>query len=139
MKSVFLDTNIILDFLDKKRPNHENSKLLVSGLISNEVEIYLSEDMLNTIFYITKDKEKVLRSFEMIVEKWSVVEYGSELISEAVVLCLNNKGQDLEDTLQSLCAKKNSCTYIVTSDKGFVDCGVEVIDYSVALETLLRN
>ena len=90
---------------------------------------FSSEDMLSTIFYISKDKEKVLLFFETIIDKWSVVPYGKELISEAIIECKMTKGQDLEDTLQCLCAKKHNCTYIVTSDKGFIDCGVEVISY----------
>jgi len=134
MQKVFLDTNIVLDFLDKKRPNYKKSIQLISMLIKNKTEIYISEDMLSTIFYISKDKENVLRFFEMICQKWFVVEYGSELIAKAVSTCLANKGQDLEDTLQCLCAKKYECTFVITSDKGFVDCGVEVVDYDMFLE-----
>lgn len=134
MQKVFLDTNIVLDFLDKKRPNHEKSLLLISSLVKNKTAVYISEDMLSTIFYISKDKENVLRFFEMICQKWFVVEYGSELIAKAVSVCLANKGQDLEDTLQCLCAKKNECTFVITSDKGFVDCGIDVVDYDTFLE-----
>ena len=129
MQKVFLDTNIVLDFLDKKRENHKNATVLISILIKNKTEIYISEDMLSTIFYISKNKEYVLHFFEMICKKWFIVEYGIELISEAIAQCMENKGQDLEDTLQCLCAKKHDCAFIITSDKGFVDCGIDVIDY----------
>jgi len=129
MQKVFLDTNIILDFLDKKRPHHENATRLISMLIGKKTEIYISEDMLSTIFYIIKDKKRVLLFFEMITKRWFVVPYGRELINEAIGVCLENKGQDLEDTLQCLCAKQNNCTFVITSDKGFVDCGVEVLGY----------
>ena len=129
MQKVFLDTNIILDFLDKKRPYHENATRLISMLIGEKTEIYISEDMLSTIFYIIKDKKRVLLFFEMITKRWFVVPYGRELINEAIGVCLENKGQDLEDTLQCLCAKQNNCTFVITSDKGFVDCGVEVLGY----------
>ncbi|CAA6822611.1 MAG: PIN domain-containing protein [uncultured Sulfurovum sp.] len=133
MKNIFLDTNIILDFLDKKRPLHLQSKALITKLITEDYNIFISEDMLSTIFYISKDKEKVLLFFETIIAKWSVVPYGLVLISEAITSCKVNKGQDLEDTLQCLCAKKHACIYIVTSDKGFIDCGVEVMDYDKML------
>jgi len=133
MKKIFLDTNIVLDFLDKKRPLHLQSKELISMLTIEDYDIYISEDMLSTIFYISKDKEKVLLFFETIIKKWSVVPYGVALISEAVELCKENKGQDLEDTLQCLCAKEHDCTYIVTSDEGFVDCGIEVVNYNSML------
>ena len=129
MQKVFLDTNIVLDFLDKKRVNHQKAKDLISKLIMKDSQIFISEDMLSTIFYISKDKEKVLLFFEMIMNKWLVVPYGKELILRAILECQENKGQDLEDTLQCLCAKEHNCEYIVTSDKGFVDCGVEVLGY----------
>jgi len=132
MQKVFLDTNIILDFLDKKRPLHLNAKSLISKLIMNDFEIVMSEDMLSTIFYITKDKESVLAFFRTIMNKWNVVPYSTLLILEAIELCQNNKGQDLEDTLQCLCAKKYDCIYVVTSDEGFVDCGIEVLSYEKA-------
>ncbi|CAA6808223.1 MAG: Putative nucleic acid-binding protein [uncultured Sulfurovum sp.] len=133
MKNIFLDTNIILDFLDKKRPLHTESKALISKLITEDYSIFISEDMLSTIFYISKDKEKVLLFFETIIDKWSVVPYGVALISQAITNCKTHQGQDLEDTLQCLCAKKHDCVYIITSDKGFVDCGVEVLNYDEML------
>lgn len=89
--------------------------------------------MLSTIFYISKDKERVLAFFKTIMEKWSVVPYGSPLVLEAIELCQNNKGQDLEDTLQCLSAKKNDALFIVTSDEGFVECGIEILSYEKAL------
>jgi len=133
MKKIFLDTNIVLDFLDKKRPLHHQAKTLMQKLILEDYEIYISEDMLSTIFYISKEKEQVLSFFTMIMHKWSVVSYGNSLIVEAIKICQENSGQDLEDTLQCLCAKKHQCIYIVTSDKGFVECGVEVVGYEQLL------
>jgi len=129
MKNIFLDTNIVLDFLDKKRSLHLKAKELITKLTIEDYSIFISEDMLNTIFYISKEKEKVLLFFETIIEKWSVVPYGLTLISEAITKCQVNKGQDLEDTLQCLCSRKHDCIYIVTSDKGFVDCGIEIVNY----------
>ena len=134
MKNIFLDTNIVLDFLDKKRPLHEKSKELITKLTIEDYSIFISEDMLSTIFYISKDKEKVLLFFETIIQKWSVVPYGLTLIAEAITKCKTHKGQDLEDTLQCLCSKEHDCIYIVTSDKSFVDCGIEVVNYNEILK-----
>jgi len=39
------------------------------------------------------------------------------------------KEQDLEDALQCLCAKENNCTLLITNDKKFVDCGIEIMNY----------
>ena len=124
-KKVFLDTNIILDFLDKKRANHLKVESLMRYLILNDYTIVLSEDMLSTIFYINKDNKKVLNFFKMILVKWKIVSYGVELIQNAVDIAIE-KSLDLEDLMQCLCAKSNGCTILITEDKGFYDCGVEV-------------
>ena len=102
---------------------------MIAKLIMEDYSIFMSEDMLSTIFYISKDKEKVLLFFETILSKWSVVPYGIALISEAITKCKTHKGQDLEDTLQCLCSREQDCIYIVSSDKNFVDCGIEVVNY----------
>ncbi|EAK6767516.1 DNA-binding protein, partial [Campylobacter jejuni] len=48
MKKVFLDTNIFIDFFDETRVNNEQAKQLIYFLISNEIKIVFSEDMIST-------------------------------------------------------------------------------------------
>jgi predicted nucleic acid-binding protein len=52
MQKIFLDTNIILDFLDDQRPHHEYSQQLMRQLTQENWHVTISEDMLSTIFYI---------------------------------------------------------------------------------------
>ena len=129
MSKLFLDTNIILDFLDSRRVHHEKAKSLVKDIIINQYEIVISEDMLSTIYYIHKNREEALSFFETILREWRVVSYGQSLILDAIAISKESKA-DFEDTLQCLCARANKCVYLVTSDKGFIDCGVEIIDYN---------
>ncbi|EIA3702045.1 DNA-binding protein, partial [Campylobacter jejuni] len=64
MKKVFLDTNIFIDFFDETRVNNEQAKQLIYFLISNEIKIVFSEDMISTIAYlIDKNKLPALMSF----------------------------------------------------------------------------
>lgn len=64
MKKVFLDTNIFIDFFDEIRVNNEQAKQLIYFLISNEIKIVFSEDMISTIAYlIDKNKLPALMSF----------------------------------------------------------------------------
>lgn len=129
MKNIYLDTNIILDFLDKNRLNHLKSKQLIKQLTLEENIIIISEDMLSTIFYIDKNNKKVLEFFKFIIDNWEVVSFGKSVIKEAISLCTNNPDQDLEDTLQCLCAKENNCEYLITNDSNFVSCGIKIIGY----------
>ena len=132
---VYLDANVILDFLISDRKKHEDATRLMAALSRGGHEVVISEDILTTVFYIAKDKEKVLEFFLLIRQRWCIASFGEEVVAKGLELAYRN-GMDLEDTLQCLCAKKEGCALIVTEDRGFVDCGVEVMDYEAALQEL---
>lgn len=125
---VFLDTNIIIDILDTKRPFNAKAKRLIKILTLKEFEMAISEDMLSTIFYIVKDKRAVLKFLRSILDKWLIFPYGEKVIKESIELAYE-KGLDLEDVLQCICAKQNGCSYFLTSDKKFFTCGIDIAIY----------
>ena len=93
----------------------------------------MSEDSLTTIYYIAKDKRKVLEFFDVIMQEWHVVPFGSETIMQAIKMCRIDEKKDFEDTVQCLCAKRLGCERLITSDKRFVDCGMQVVDIDTFL------
>jgi len=125
MNRIFLDTNIILDFLDDRRPGYYNAVKLIESLSLRNVEIYISEDMLSTVFYIHNNNKQTLEFFQFVLGKWKVAGFGPELMEEAVDMSLKYS-LDLEDLLQCLCARKYSCSALVTNDKKFYDCGIKI-------------
>jgi predicted nucleic acid-binding protein len=135
IRKIFLDTNIVLDLLDDQRPRHTDAKQVLTRLIEADTEIFISEDMVSTLFYIIKNKALALEFFETVCEEWRVVPFGLDVVREAVAACRQNPSLDLEDALQCLCAKANGCELLLTEDKGFEPCGVDVAGY----ETLLAS
>lgn len=131
---VYLDTNIILDFLDETRPAYNDVQKIVRHLIMNDIETYFSEDMLTTIYYIAKDKFKALEFFEAVLKLWKVVPFGQSLIFDAISISKN--GDDFEDVLQCLTAKTNGCNVLVTNDQKFYNCGIEVMSASTYLRSI---
>ena len=128
-RAVFLDTNIVADMIDPKRSNHPLSMELLEYITVENNAVYISEDMVSTLYYISNDKRATLEFLEHIVfVDWHVVPHGMPCIKEATQLSLKH-GVDLEDTLQCLCAKENGCSVLITGDKRFVDCGIKVVDY----------
>ena len=127
MKSIYLDTNIVLDILDSQRENHHLTKQLLTKIVNEEYSVVISEDMLSIIYYIIKNKQAVLNFFRLILKEWNVVAFEEDTISTAIDLCLKTPNQDFEDTLQCLCAKKEGCEFLISRDASFVDCGVPVI------------
>jgi len=126
-KKIFLDTNIVADIIDSSRTYHTSSLELLKFLVINKHEICISEDMLTTLYYISKDKKQTLRFFkDLIFIDWNVLIFGMGTIGEATELALE-KDVDLEDVLQCLCAKESDCNILITNDKKFYNCGIEVL------------
>ncbi|MCF6173665.1 MAG: type II toxin-antitoxin system VapC family toxin [Campylobacteraceae bacterium] len=121
---IFLDANIIADTIDVSRSNHNQALELLKYLVVNNYEICISENMINTLYYISKDKETTLGFLENVVfVDWTVLAFGKSVLQEAIEVALAKK-LDLEDMLQCLCAKENECKILITNDKNFYDCGV---------------
>ena len=134
--SVFLDTNVVADMIDAKRERHPLALELLKRLMLGKYRIVISEDMLSTLYYISKDKKATLEFFEHIVfVDWDVVSFGKETLHRATQLALENSA-DLEDTLQCLCAAREKCGMLVTEDRRFVKCGIEILDYEKALSKI---
>ena len=132
-KKIFLDINIVIDGIDKDRPNNTIATKLIYTLIVKGYEIVISEDMLSTIYYIQKNKKRTLDFFKTIQYNWKISPFGEEVISKAIDLSLE-KNLDLEDVLQCLCAKENGCKILITNDKKFYDCGIEILTAELFLE-----
>jgi len=126
-KKIFLDTNIVADIIDVNRKGHMQSMKLMERLIDEMAEIYVSEDMLTTLFYISKDKKKTLEFFRHVVfTDWVVLHFGKDVLQEGVGVALEQEA-DLEDVWQCLCAKQEGCGALITNDLMFLTCGIEVV------------
>ena len=133
MRLIYFDTNIVLDILDTKRDNHHKIRVLLQKVIENNMKIVISEDSLTTIYYIAREKQKVLDFFQVILEEWEVVPFGINTIARAVAMCRENEKFDFEDTVQCLCAREKGCFCLLTSDNSFIECGVRIVDIDTFL------
>ena len=132
--TIFLDTNIVADLIDASRPNHVQSLELLKYLVLNNYKICISEDMITTVYYVSKDKKHTLNFLEHVIFRdWTILIFGESVLKEAVQMSLD-KNLDLEDALQCLCAKENGCEVLITNDKKFYDCGIEIMHCAEFLE-----
>ena len=121
-KSVLLDANIFIDANDNSRTTYEQSFEIVPFLLSKNIKIYTSCDLITTIYYILskKDKQKALNSIEQINKFCKVIEFSNKEIEKTCLLMRENpKYSDFEDTLQYVLAKKQNCELIISNDKNF--------------------
>ena len=126
-KKVFLDTNIVADVMNGARAHHKDAMRLLEKLVSDDYVVCISEDMISTLYYIAKDKTSALEFFKNVIFiDWDVLIFGKDILTEGIRMSLDN-GVDLEDALQCLCAKNNGCNILITNDKKFFDCGIEIL------------
>ncbi len=124
---IYLDTNIVADMIDPSRKGHQSSiEFLRESVIRNHT-ICISEDMLSTLYYISKNKGATLNFFKNIIFiDWQVLSFGQKVAMRATNISLEQE-LDLEDILQCLCAKENECEILITNDSTFYDCGVKIM------------
>jgi predicted nucleic acid-binding protein len=121
-KSVFLDANIFIDANDDSRATYEQSFKIVPYLLSQNIKMYTSCDLITTIYYILakKDKFQALGSIEQLSKFCRVIEFSNKEIDATCTLMREN-GQysDFEGALQYVLAKKQNCELIISNDKYF--------------------
>ncbi|NPA65190.1 MAG: type II toxin-antitoxin system VapC family toxin [Epsilonproteobacteria bacterium] len=133
MAKIFLDTNIVIDYIERTRPNHDKAVRILEMIAVKGWNICISEDMLTTIYYIARSKEKVLRFFQAIEEEWEILCFDGKVRKEAYKKALES-GEDFEDLIQCLSALHHGCDYFLTSDRSFQNCGIEIVTYEDILE-----
>ncbi|GAB6045631.1 type II toxin-antitoxin system VapC family toxin [Caminibacter profundus] len=133
-----MDANIVIDIIDGGRKNHFLAKKLIIKLIEEDYEVFISEDIITTVYYILKGNLKILDFFENIIDKWNIVGFGEKTLKESIKYCKENKA-DLEDVLQCFCAKNNNCEIFITSDKKFVNCGIKIMNYEEFLDLKVKS
>jgi len=113
MKRIFIDTNIILDFLGERNPFYEPIAKIATLAEKEKLQMVVSPISFATVnYFLTKfenpkiAKEK-LRKFRIISEICSLDEHTIEK-------GLNSQIKDFEDALQYFSATESNCEIIIT-------------------------
>ena len=136
MKKVYIDANIFIDFLDEQRAMndinlHEKAVSLFKNLISKNIKIITSEDIITTAVYALRQNKKALKTLADFLSEiktlsdFAVVPFGYETITNAAEFYIMNGG-DFEDILQYFCAMQNDCRVIYSNDKNFPEIDIPI-------------
>jgi predicted nucleic acid-binding protein len=115
-KSVFLDTNVMLDLLGEREPFYNSIAQIATLADQKKLQIVVSPISFATVNYflskfegisVAKDK---LRKFK-VLSKISIID---ETIIEKG---LNSNFDDFEDSLQYFCAVDSECEVIITRNE----------------------
>lgn len=139
MKSIFLDTNVIIDFFANRKPFSIEAARLFNYSIKKEINIYVSAVSYNNIYYILRQSFAHNETIKILSElnEWTeIVDVSKDIINQAI----KSDFKDFEDAIQYNCAKSlNIIDLIVTRDtKDFKTSSLPILTPKEAV-TLIEN
>lgn len=112
MKRVFLDTNILIDYIQARAGGYDAKQLLMRGR-DGELSLYVSFLTFANMAYILNGKTDIYELFAMLTSFITVLPMDSDQLQAA----LSQRVKDFEDMLQYQCAKVAGCDIIITGNK----------------------
>ena len=116
MKSIFLDTNVLIDFFADRKPFSIEAARLFNYSIKKKINLYISAVSYNNIYYILRQSCSHIETIKMLTElnEWTVViDVSKEIINKS----LKSDFRAFEDAIQYNCAKSlKKIDFIVTRD-----------------------
>ena len=135
---IFLDTNIMLDFLGEREPFYLNAAKIATLADKGKIEIVVSAISYSTVGYLlTKfegpDKTKnKLRKFKVIS---TICELDDRIIEKG----LNSDFSDFEDSLQYFSALRHECDILITrNEKDFKTAQMTIMNPTEFLNSLKK-
>lgn len=127
--NILIDTNIILDVIQKRQPFFNNANKIFQQCICKVHNGFITAHSISDVFFITRkshsldDRKNVIKLF---CNFFTII---SEEKNDFLSFSNNSDWNDLEDALQMKCAEKTNLDYIITRDaeNGFKNSPVKII------------
>ncbi len=137
MKAIFLDTNVLIDFLADRKPFSRDAARLFDYSLKQMLTIYVSAVSFNNIYYIIRQSRSHAVTLKLLNElnTWTeVIDVTNVVIQKALV----SEFKDFEDAIQYNCAKSvKRVEFIVTRDtKDFKNSALPVLTPTEAVSLL---
>jgi predicted nucleic acid-binding protein len=117
VKRLFLDTNIIIDFLGNREPFGKFAKTIFKKGYNGEVELWTSDNSITTTYYILakiEGEEKARRLISKLLDKIEIEPVTKTILTSALTISF----KDYEDAVQYMCATRiRNLDAIVTRNK----------------------
>ena len=99
MKTIFLDTNVIIDFLADREPYADEAALIFQHSLSGKLSIYVSALSFNNIYYILRRQYSHKECIKMLytLSEWTNILDASKVM---VIKSMQSDFNDFEDAMQ---------------------------------------
>ncbi len=113
MKKIFIDTNIMLDFLGERHPYYEPIAKIATLSDKGKLKMVVSPISFATVSYLLSKYENPKSAIEK-MRKFKVISEISMIDEHIVDKALNSSFADFEDALQYFSATASHCDIIIT-------------------------
>ena len=103
MRHIFLDTNVVIDFLADRRPFSIDAARLFDMAIEGKIKIYVSAVSYNNIYYILRRSLSNSSTIKLLDELAGMTEI-VDVTKEVIKGSLKADFKDYEDAIQYHCA-----------------------------------
>jgi predicted nucleic acid-binding protein len=127
MKTILIDLNIILDYLDK-REGHEKALEIIIQICLKKVRGYVCAHEITTLSYFlekeSKDRNKNVKIISGILKMFEIIEINKTLLEKALFSNID----DYEDAVVAESAKEKEIDCIITKNiKDFKNSQIKVL------------
>jgi len=137
MKKIFLDTNVVIDFLIDRKPFSHEATILFEYSRRGKLKLYVSSLSISNIHYIISQletKKKAITLVHRLLPLIEILPVGRKIVEKAAI----SKFKDFEDALQNYCAEGDHQTVIVTRNiKDFKQSKLSIQTPKEFLKTIL--
>lgn len=138
MQKIFLDTNIVIDFLGERNNFYEISARILTLADNKKIKLFTSPTTIANSYCILSRNEHSKIVLEKI-RKFKLLCSISIMNDEVIEKSLNSDFKDFEDSIQYFSALASNCDIIITrNEKDFKNALIPVMNPESYLETNLK-
>ncbi len=140
MRQIFIDTNVVIDFLADRRPFSEYAAILFQLAKEKKINIFISAVSFNNIYYILRkvtSHKKALILISEIEDYVGIQETNRMILRKAMKSDFN----DFEDAIQYFSAIELGAIDIITTRdlKGFKKSELPVLSPETTVKLLMKE
>jgi predicted nucleic acid-binding protein len=137
MKTLFLDTNVVIDFLADRKPFSINAARIFEAGIAKKVKLFISVVSYNNIYYIIRQSLTHVQTIKLLQDLCEMTEV-ADVTKTVITSSLKSNFNDFEDAIQYHCALavSNIDLIITRNSKDFRKSRVPVISPEEVLSLL---
>ncbi len=107
--NIFIDTNIVIDFIDQRLYDLDNTNRLFKLIEGNDINGFVSESVITTALYITGFEDRIIRLLKII----KIICIETDTIENA----MKSYFRDKEDGILYYGALEKKIDYFITRNK----------------------